>query len=422
MIKLSEMKGPSIDWNNYLKDYEIIGYFFKLEIPEGLVNRMLNDGRLELNGRSKKEVIDNLQFWLDNTKFDNNVQPIYEDKTSDYYHRIRGHILKMAEINPGIPIEDLKMSNTYFDDKETFGLYKNLKKYLATRAKNRDFDLKLKVIDQDKYDKDTAIDKAVEYYVDKRIETYNKPLPEINESKEILLEKGRTDLLSKTKAQSKARWNKRLNYKNFTIKNVDIKDLLEKDRVVVTFDVADYTDTISFTHILLNLRELVKKDPKHIIKFDWVIKACQKALDQSDIMVNCSCADFKYRYSYVSTKNTYKYGKKEMRPADIRNPDDNIGSFCKHLTAILSNKNWVNKVATKVTDWLNMLDIQEVRDALNYQEAEFPADIARKLGKAGQAKAKANKAQRQKEIQANQNASNSDSEELEFKDDKIEEV
>ena len=143
---------------------------------------------------------------------------------------------------------------------------------------------------------------------------------------------------------------------------------------------------------------------------------CQECEDQSDIYVHCTCADFKYRFAYVGTKNNYKYGKKEMRPADIRNPRDDIGAFCKHLAAILSNKNWVNKVATRVTDWLNMQTIEEVRDALNYQEAEFPADIARKLGKAGQQGYKDKKAQREREIQNNSN----NDEELELKDSKTE--
>lgn len=418
---LKEMKGPSIDWNNYLRDYEIFGYFVHLEIPSGLINRMLEDGRIELNGRTEKELIDNLQYWLDNTKFDKDLQPIYEDKTTDFYHLLRGHVLKTIELNPNFEIKDLNLPNTYFIDNDTKGLYNKLKSLLKSKARLRETDLKLGVIDKDKYDKDNDIDYVILKYVETRLNNYKEFEKSLkNESKEILLEKGRTDLLRKTKTQSKARWDKRMNYKNFSVKNVDITDLLDKDKVVVTFDVGDYTDTIAFTNILLNLREIVKNDPRHIIKFDWVIKACQKALDQSDIYLHCTCADWKYRYAYVGTKNNYKYGKKELRPADIRNPRDDIGAFCKHLAAILSNKNWVNKVATRVTDWLNMQTIEEVRDALNYQEAEFPADIARKLGKAGQQGYKDKKAQREKEKNNTTNTNNNDTEELELKDDKKE--
>lgn len=414
---LKEMKGPSIDWNNYLRDYEIFAYFTNLETPLGLVNKMLLNNRLELDGRDKNEVIDNLQHWLDNTKFDKNLQPIYEDKVTDFYHLLRGNVLKSIELNPNFKIKDLELPNTYFIDNDTKSLYNKLKSVINSKIKLRDMDLKLGVIDKEKYDRDNEIDYVILKYVETRLNNYKdfeKSLK--NENKVVLLEKGRTDLLRKTKTQSKARWDKRMNYKNFTIKNVDITDLLDKDKVVVIFEVGDYTDTIAFSNILLNLREIVKNDPRHIVKFDWVIKACQKALDQADIYVYCDCADFKYRFAYVGTKNNYKYGKKEMRPADVRNPNDDIGAFCKHLTAILSNKNWVNKVATRVTDWLNMQTIEEVRDALNYQEAEFPAEIARKLGKAGQQGYKDKKAQRQKEIQNNSN----NDEELELKDNKTE--
>ena len=414
---LKEMKGPSIDWNNYLKDYEIFAYFTNLETPLGLVNKMLLNNRLELNGRDKNEVTDNLQHWLDNTNFNKDLQPVYEDKVTDFYHLLRGNVLKTIELNPNFEIKDLNLPNTYFIDNDTKGLYNKLKSLLKSKARLRETDLKLGVIDKEKYDKDNEIDYVILKYAETRLNNYKdfeKSLK--NENKIVLLEKGRTDLLRKTKTQSKARWDKRMNYKNFTIKNVDITDLLDKDKVVVIFEVGDYTDTIAFSNILLNLREIVKNDPRHIVKFDWVIKACQKALDQADIYVHCTCADFKYRFAYVGTKNNYKYGKKEMRPADIRNPRDDIGAFCKHLAAILSNKNWVNKVATRVTDWLNMQTIEEVRDALNYQEAEFPADIARKLGKAGQQGYKDKKAQREREIQNNSN----NDEELELKDNKTE--
>ena len=414
---LKEMKGPSIDWNNYLKDYEIFAYFTNLETPLGLVNKMLLNNRLELNGRDKNEVTDNLQHWLDNTNFNKDLQPVYEDKVTDFYHLLRGNVLKTIELNPNFEIKDLNLPNTYFIDNDTKGLYNKLKSLLKSKARLRETDLKLGVIDKEKYDKDNEIDYVILKYAETRLNNYKdfeKSLK--NENKIVLLEKGRTDLLRKTKTQSKARWDKRMNYKNFTIKNVDITDLLDKDKVVVIFEVGDYTDTIAFSNILLNLREIVKNDPRHIVKFDWVIKACKKALDKADLYVHCTCADFKYRFAYVGTKNNYKYGKKEMRPADIRNPRDDIGAFCKHLAAILSNKNWVNKVATRVTDWLNMQTIEEVRDALNYQEAEFPADIARKLGKAGQQGYKNKKAQREREIQNNSN----NDEELELKDNKTE--
>ena len=44
----------------------------------------------------------------------------------------------------------------------------------------------------------------------------------------------------------------------------------------------------------------------------------------------------------------YKKGMRQDRPAPIRNPRDDIGSFCKHLIMILKNKDWVRKLASVV--------------------------------------------------------------------------
>ena len=76
----------------------------------------------------------------------------------------------------------------------------------------------------------------------------------------------------------------------------------------------------------------------------------------------------------------------------------------------------ISKFPLVLRDGNSARTIEEVRDALNYQEAEFPADIARKLGKAGQQGYKDKKSQREREIQNNSN----NDEELELKDSKTE--
>lgn len=94
-----------------------------------------------------------------------------------------------------------------------------------------------------------------------------------------------------------------------------------------------------------------------------------------------------------------------MRPADIRNPNDDKGSFCKHLLSVLSNKNWMTKIATTVNDWLQMKDVFEIRELLHYDEANMPADISRDLGKmsADSKRAKANQQNKPTEEQIEEN-------------------
>lgn len=395
MVKILKeaIKGPSIDWDNYLTQEELYALNWNLMTFEGVINRLLDSKRLiQDDNKSFDDLVDELSTWWENRYGDEAfvIEEAKGDKVDRYYYNIANHIKKNLELNNG---NFDRLPNEYWDEKETPNLYKKLKKKIQSNIRLRDTDLKLGVIDKEKYDLDNKVDSILLKYCNDRIRS-SKFLPEYK-GECLLHEKGRNDMLNKSRHESPGRWQRRQNYKNFRLLKTDIKDLDDKDRVTVTFEVGDYIDTISFNNILLNLREVVKKDPKHIVKFDWVIRACNRAIDQSDVYVNCQCADFKYRFAYVASKGSYKYGKKEMRPADIRNPNDDKGSFCKHLLSVLSNKNWMTKVATTVNDWLQMKDVYEIRELLNYDEANMPTDISRDLGKmsADSKRARANRQQ-----------------------------
>lgn len=370
--KITEaVKGPSIDWYNYLTDSELFGLKLNLRTFEGIINTLLKEDRIELGNKTYEDLVDELTTWWNNHSDEIFLREAKSSlpKVKKYYWDLYNTI--KDNLDNGNNIE---LDNSYWDEDESLNMYKELKKHIQSNIRLRDMDLNLNVINKEKYDLDNKIDSIMLDYVNKRVHS-------LSESKELLLEKGRNDFLNKTRRESPGRWQRRQNYKDFRFVKADIKDLDDKDMVVAIFEVGDYTVIVSFNNILLNLREIVKKDPKHMVKFDWVLRACNRAIDQSDIYVNCTCKDFKYRFSYVASKNSYKYGKKELRPADIRNPDDNIGAACKHLLSVLSNKNWMTKVATTVNDWLQMKDVYEIRDLLHYEEANMPTEISRDLGK-----------------------------------------
>lgn len=79
----------------------------------------------------------------------------------------------------------------------------------------------------------------------------------------------------------------------------------------------------------------------------------------------------------------YKWGKPETRPSDITNPNDLLGSCCKHLLAILSNKKWTTQIAIGITDYAYKQGIDALRKAMAYDEVQLPSEIARELGKQG---------------------------------------
>lgn len=109
--------------------------------------------------------------------------------------------------------------------------------------------------------------------------------------------------------------------------------------------------------------------------YDIMVEGQENFLvDAGVILHNC------YRHSYWATKNDYKYGEPERRPANITNPN-NKGAVCKHSTAALVRPSqwlkyvsgWIstvvrayleNKLGINAEDIkdLDKEDIEEVKD------------------------------------------------------------
>ena len=170
-----------------------------------------------------------------------------------------------------------------------------------------------------------------------------------------LLEVTRKDLVTKSRVQSKDRFKKRLNYQVSNFRGVDLKQMFENDYFVFKTPIKDYVCVIAFPGVFSQLRKVVKEThgDVHKINLQMVIKALRRAFDATDdVKVDCTCADWRYRYAYWATQNGYKYGSPETRPSDITNPDDAIGSTCKHLDLLLSNKRWLVKAASVVNSFI----------------------------------------------------------------------
>lgn len=186
----------------------------------------------------------------------------------------------------------------------------------------------------------------------------------------IQTEVDRKNLIGKTKAQSPARYNKRLNYHVKGYSGIDPSELLTKDILVTKVEVGDYECIVAYKGVLENLAKIVRKQPSHNITLQSVIRAVTQSIDETDILVDCSCDDWKYRFSYVASKHGYKYGKPETRPPNVTNPDDDKGSMCKHLTMLLANKRWLVRLSSIVNDFIKA-NIEEIRKRLKISEDDF---------------------------------------------------
>lgn len=167
-----------------------------------------------------------------------------------------------------------------------------------------------------------------------------------------LSEVNRKDLILKSIRQSPERVARSQNYRITGKMQINVDGFLYTDRLTVEIPVRgteNYICTIEFNNVIETLARVVDKQHRGNVNFDSVEKALNIALDEEkDVLVNCTCPDFYYRFSYVATRNGYKKGKRQNIPAPIRNPHDNKGSFCKHLIMILKNKTWVRKLASVV--------------------------------------------------------------------------
>lgn len=177
----------------------------------------------------------------------------------------------------------------------------------------------------------------------------------IPEEVDLLSEASRRDLVYKSRSQGKERFKKRLNYQVSNFRGVDLKSLFENDYLVFRTPIKDYVCTVAFPGVFTQLRKVVKEthgDTKKI-NLQMVIKALSRAFDATDdVKVDCTCADWIYRYAYFASVNGYKYGELEDRPSKITNPDDSLGATCKHLDLLLSNKRWLTKAASVVNSFI----------------------------------------------------------------------
>lgn len=189
-----------------------------------------------------------------------------------------------------------------------------------------------------------------------------------------LYEVSRKNLVGKTKVQSPQRYNKRLGYRMLSHSLVDPNTLLKNDFLITRAKVGDYNVYIAYSGVLSKLKNIVTKKRIPNVTLQNVIKAVTKAIDETDVFVHCSCPDWRYRFSFWATQHGYKFGKPESRPAKITNPNDKIGAMCKHITALLSNKKWLIKVASSVNAFIKAY-YEDVLEVLDLSPEEFIINV-----------------------------------------------
>ena len=88
-------------------------------------------------------------------------------------------------------------------------------------------------------------------------------------------------------------------------------------------------------------------------------------VDAGAVLHNC------YRFAYWATKNNINSGEPQNDNGKwIRNPDDKLGSSCKHVLLVLSNNSWLIKVASVIRNYVKYMEKHYERQ---YADIIYPA-------------------------------------------------
>lgn len=149
--------------------------------------------------------------------------------------------------------------------------------------------------------------------------------------------------------------------------------LFKEDILTVNISVKgetdDYTVKISFGGFLDILNGLVQGDINNL-NLRNITRALITGFNKDDVYIFCSCPDFHYRFGYWATKNKLTSGEPENRPSDITNPNDELGSGCKHILLVLSNNSWLIKVASVINNYIKYMEKHYKK---LYADVIFPA-------------------------------------------------
>lgn len=349
--------------DKYNKLKEVYDKVMKIPLTEGYVLKGLsNNQSFDIAYNDNEEKLQKFMDELQPSHKDVNMYIVEEDKV----------LTKQIDTNklPDIRYELESRS----ENKDYNNIYQKLLKSKTgkIRCTYNELDLISAIyLDNDNYDYDKLNIQNI-LYESKQIK-----------NKEKLEEVSRNELLAKTKGETITRYNKSVQYKGFSLVNINIDDILRNNTIIITCRVGDYLDTLELEDILYWIQIVAEKNTNKQINSKVVTEALMNAVDGMDIKIDCECGDWRFRLAYQATEWGYKYGTPETRPANIRNPNG-FGALCKHLTALLSNKKWLQQVSSYLMDWCAK-NIDKINQFLKLVDEDkqltLPNELARQNAK-----------------------------------------
>ena len=203
-------------------------------------------------------------------------------------------------------------------------------------------------------------------------------------------EANRSQLLGKSKASQKGkeRFDKRnrshIKKSTREFNSIDMNKLFKDD--ILTFNVPiqgetdNYIVKISFGGLLDILQDEIKRN-NDTLSIKLIIKALLLCFNRDDVYVMCDCPDSKYRMKYWQTRNNIISGSPENIPSKITNPNDTLGSGCKHVLLALSNTSYLIKIASVINNYIHYMETHYER---LYADIIYPKLYGKKYDKSVQ--------------------------------------
>lgn len=103
--------------------------------------------------------------------------------------------------------------------------------------------------------------------------------------------------------------------------------------------------------------------------YDIKVKKWNNFLVDAGVILH-NCPDYHYRLSYWNTRDKINIGAPENIPSNITNPNNDLGPGCKHIMLVLSNHNWILKVASTINNYIHYMEKHYER---LYDDVIYPA-------------------------------------------------
>lgn len=140
---------------------------------------------------------------------------------------------------------------------------------------------------------------------------------------------------------------------------IDMNDFFKRDILKVKIPVIGETDnydvTIKMEGVVAEIAKNIKSNHNKL-EYRTIIQSLTKVFNTTNIYTKCTCPDHLYNYAHWNIVNNVSVDDTAHDPGpgkNIKNPNDDKGRGCKHILLILSNVDWMMKVASVINNYIH---------------------------------------------------------------------